>query len=228
MRRTLLASSTGRFASIRARESVPLRDLHASPLSSSFPMALTAEDKPVSASHLTVSGCSPVGLHGVSSRAPSPSPSLSKVLVESFSALQKQEGSASPHLEEVVDEIFQLHAPPLISLHALAAPPRLCSKLLQLLQKHHPLQFAETSRTGSREETKDAEGTDGKNEENGEESGPQAKDGEEDVCVFVPWWKREGRRVALHFLKRCRKTDRGGPVLLLLGTHPEVGSNGDI
>ncbi|KYF42785.1 cytidine and deoxycytidylate deaminase zinc-binding region domain-containing protein [Toxoplasma gondii ARI] len=205
-------------------ESVPLRDLHASPFSSSFPMALAAEDKPVSACRPTVSGCSPVELHGVSSRAPSPSPrrpSLSKVLVESFAALQKQEGSAIPHLEEVVDEIFQLHAPPLISLHALAAPPRLCSKLLQLLQKHHPLQFAETSRTGSREDAKDAEETGGEEEENGEASGTQAKDGEEDVCVFVPWWKREGRRVALHFLKRCRKTERGGPVLLLLGTHPQ-------
>nr|CEL69555.1 TPA: cytidine and deoxycytidylate deaminase zinc-binding region domain-containing protein, putative [Neospora caninum Liverpool] len=196
-------------------------------------MARSAEDTPVSSCHPTVSESSVSRSRRLSESALSSSPAcpcLSRALVRSFDALQAQPGPSRPHLEEVVDEIFQLHAPPLISLHALAAPPRLCSTLLQLLQKHHPLQFAETTPQGGQREGSEetqagdvsaASETETEERDAATEAGLKGGDETEDVCVFVPWWKRKGRRIALHFLKRCKKTEKNGPVLLLLGTAPE-------
>ncbi|PFH36949.1 cytidine and deoxycytidylate deaminase zinc-binding region domain-containing protein [Besnoitia besnoiti] len=183
-------------------------------------------------------------------------PPFAASLVRACPNLEEADGSRSWDLEEVVDDIFQLREPPRTLLHALAAPPRLCSKLLQLLQKHHPLDYAEefagqkaaqgspdaadvqrhseaaarlvSSSVPVTKETNDARtivhggSVDGEAREP-QDGGAECADSEttEDVSTFVPWWKREGRRVALHFLKRCRKTTKGGPVLLLLGTTPE-------
>ncbi|PHJ19655.1 cytidine and deoxycytidylate deaminase zinc-binding region domain-containing protein [Cystoisospora suis] len=112
-------------------------------------------------------------------------------------------------LEEIVDDIFLLTEPPLISLHALAIPPRLCSQILRLLQVYHRLEHAENDFL--------PKGTGGEEEE--KEAGPG-------LGVYVPWWKRRGRRVDLYFLKRCYKPKRQAAtaadvVYLLLGTHPK-------
>lgn len=193
-------------------------------------------------------------------------------------------------LEEIVDEIFLLTEPPLMSLHALAVPPRVCSQILKLLQVYHRLEHAEEdfpveeeergqregraelcNRNGeavpreqahqdlnqeddsvtkeSKKKQKEREEEQRKKKREGgcvgtgrEQSGQRAqkaqqRTGEEwegratGLGVYVPRWKRRGRRVDLFFLKRCFKPrgrqGGGGMVYLLLGLHPKVAPHTD-